>query len=300
MKIVLDRYQFKASKDEDGFLFDSPVVGRTGIQLYRNNDGTIRKEYRPPDEVFSADSLKSFVGKPITIGHPAQGVKSGDGGIVGAIVSEAWRDGNTVRVKVVVHDSAAINQIESGALKELSLGYRVDRDMTSGTTDDGQTYDAIQRNIRINHLAIVDKGRAGVARFNIDSEDIEVTFEEMKGAYDALKAKHDALVADTAEKVKRAREDAQKEIAARFAVDSVADKFGVEKTGTIQDVMKRVIKKTLPSMSLDGKDDAYLAAAYEIASTMRVPEETKKQVTADKDDTVPMSLTDYLTSKGAK
>ena len=38
----------------------------------------------------------------------------------------------------------------------------------------GQPYDAIQRNIRVNHLALVEKARAGdSARLNIDGEDTQ-------------------------------------------------------------------------------------------------------------------------------
>ena len=39
-----------AVTDSDGFLRDSPIVARTGIYIYQQPDGTIRREYRPPSE----------------------------------------------------------------------------------------------------------------------------------------------------------------------------------------------------------------------------------------------------------
>lgn len=74
MKTVsrFDVGELRASVNEDGYLEDVPVVGRIGIQLYRNPDGSVRRELRPPEEVFNADSLASFKGKPITIGHPGR------------------------------------------------------------------------------------------------------------------------------------------------------------------------------------------------------------------------------------
>ena len=64
-----DTFHIKAEKTDEGFIRDSPVIGRTGILKYRNPDGTTRNEYRPPEEAFSADSLATLNGKPITVGH---------------------------------------------------------------------------------------------------------------------------------------------------------------------------------------------------------------------------------------
>ena len=52
----------------------------------------------------------------------------------------------------------------------MSLGYKVDLEEVPGVWQ-GQAYDAVQRNIVINHLAIVRSGRAGNARLNLDRLD---------------------------------------------------------------------------------------------------------------------------------
>ena len=169
-----DRATIKAEVTEEGFLVDSPIVGRVGIQLYKNADGSVRREFRPPEEVFNSDSLNSFVGKPITDGHPAEMVNSKNAKslLVGAIHTEGKQDGENVVAGITIHDADMIDKIMKGGKRELSLGYKVDIEEISGVWN-GQEYDAIQRNIRINHLAIVPRGRAGNARLNLDRLDAE-------------------------------------------------------------------------------------------------------------------------------
>lgn len=175
-----DRAPLRAKRTDEGYLIDTPVVGRVGIQTYINADGTKRREFRPPEEVFHADSLASFAGKPITDDHPSVPVTSANAKslAIGFMSSEAKQDGDDVLVPIIVHDGAAIDKALKGNKRELSLGYKVDLEETPGEWN-GQKYDAIQRNIRINHLALVPRGRAGNARLNLDRHDaVSTTHEE--------------------------------------------------------------------------------------------------------------------------
>ena len=162
-----DQVAFTATKTAEGFIRDTPIVGRTGILVYRNADGTERREYRPPEEAFRADSLASLMGKPITIGHKAF-VTSGNAAQVapvGSVLSAGRQDGNNIVADIVVYN------LDTKA-RELSCGYTLTLDETPGKTPDGQRYDAVQRNIVYNHLAIVPQGRAGVARLNMDGSQV--------------------------------------------------------------------------------------------------------------------------------
>lgn len=162
-----DQVTFAATKTAEGFIRDTPIVGRTGILVYRNADGTERREYRPPEEAFNADSLASLMGKPITIGHKAF-VTAGNAAQVapvGSVLSAGRQDGNNIVADIVVYN------LDTNA-RELSCGYTLDLDETPGTTPQGEHYDAIQRNIQYNHLAIVPKGRAGIARLNMDGSQV--------------------------------------------------------------------------------------------------------------------------------
>lgn len=161
---------------EEGYLVDRPILTSTGIFEYTNPDGSIRRELRLPEEVFNPKSLKTYKGKPIIITHDA-GLITKDNvhdNAVGTILSEGYRSGNDVRAEIIIHDT---DEMKSAGLKELSLGYNLDLDETPGEWE-GQPYDAIQRNIVINHLALVLEARAGEqARLNIDGRD-----RKMKGA----------------------------------------------------------------------------------------------------------------------
>lgn len=154
----------------EGYLVDNPIVTRVGIFEYAKSDGGIRRELRLPEEVFSEESLASYEGKPIIITHDAGKVDKDnvDDESIGTILSKGYKDGNAVRAKIVIHDTDSMKQ---SGLKELSLGYTLELDETPGVWN-GQPYDAVQKNILINHLALVQEARAGdSARLNIDGKD---------------------------------------------------------------------------------------------------------------------------------
>jgi hypothetical protein len=73
---------------------------------------------------------------------------------------EVLRDGDFVRVPLMLLDKAAITDWDAGK-RELSMGYTMTLDATPGTTPDGQDYDAVQRDLRMNHLALVARARGG-------------------------------------------------------------------------------------------------------------------------------------------
>jgi len=174
-----DYSSFKATKTDEGFLVDSPIVARIGIQEYHDAAGNIRRELRLPEDVFNADSLASMRGKPITVDHPGSGkVTSKDAHrvTVGTILSEGRQDGDFVRPDIVIHSPDAI-----GDRRELSLGYTAILDETPGEHPVFGKYDAIQRNINVNHLSVVKRGRAGVARLNMDSnEEVFINQQEQQ------------------------------------------------------------------------------------------------------------------------
>ena len=158
----------------DGYLVADARIARIGIQLYRGSeadpenahgqrDTAVVRVLRPEAEVFSTDALASFAHRPVTNDHPAESVsaknwKTHSVGMTGADIA---RDRDFVRVPMVVMDQATIADVQAGK-RELSCGYTCDLKWEPGVTADGQAYDAIQTNIRGNHLAIVSAGRAGI------------------------------------------------------------------------------------------------------------------------------------------
>ena len=154
---------------DEGYLVDHPIVTSVGIFVYHNPDGSERRELRLPEEVFAEKSLASYKGKPIIITHDAGYVDTDNvkEESIGTILSEGYRDGNDVRAEIIIHDTDSLKKYK---MRELSCGYNLRLDETPGVWE-GQPYDAIQRDIEINHLALVDKARAGEqARLNIDGQ----------------------------------------------------------------------------------------------------------------------------------
>lgn len=305
-----DNYAIQAIKTDEGFVRDAPIIGRTGILEYRNVDGSIRREYRPPEEAFKADSLASIRGKPITLGH--HGLVSSanyrEAKPVGTVISDGRQDGNNIRADVVIYSLDTDD-------RELSCGYQTELDETPGVTEDGQHYDAIQRNIRYNHLAIVPRGRAGNARLNMDGEqilesevdkmskkikldngieydvpaEVEVAFgamiakaDEQKKELDAMTAKFDSATAEI-EKLKQDAAKAEADFKAKFdemvkttiELRTIASKHGIEKADEMSndEIKKAVVAKVHPNLNLDGKSAEYIEVAFDLAKDTEVQHE---------------------------
>lgn len=173
----LKRYRLDSIKlndtyyTEEGYLIDHPIVTTCGIFEYTNPDGSIRRELRLPEYVFDPESLASYEGKPIIVTHDAGEVDKNNvrKEQIGTILSKGYQDGDNVRCKIVIHDTNALKKYD---LRELSLGYSLTSEDAPGTWK-GESYDCIQKDIEINHLALVSEARAGeAARLNIDSREV--------------------------------------------------------------------------------------------------------------------------------
>lgn len=180
----VDRSEWMTSPFErttEGFLKGRAIVTSAGVFTYRRADGTIQRELRLPEEVFAFDTLESLKLKPVTLNHPTELVTSENAnelqvGSLGDNPSwtnqekdwdgkqRAWKemtDGINCAVDMIITRADAIEAILNGK-QALSMGYTCDLEIAEpGSTWAGVEYDYIQRNIRYNHCAIVDAGRAG-------------------------------------------------------------------------------------------------------------------------------------------
>lgn len=168
---VLDASSFR--RTGDGYMVATPRVARTGIQDYLGRemgrpDLDKVRVYRAPSEVFSPDSMRSLAFKPVTLDHPPVPVtdknwKKYSSGTTGG---EVARDGDFIRVPMMMADAATIKAVEDGEKVELSCGYGTEIDWTPGVVPDGEpnageAYDARQTAIRYNHVACVRRARGG-------------------------------------------------------------------------------------------------------------------------------------------
>lgn len=321
MAIRYDRAPIKAKRTDEGFIRDTPVLTRTGVFVYRNADGSERREYRPPEEVFKADSLSLYAGIPITNGHPGKVTSANAANhTIGAVLTPARQDGDNLIADIVIHNVAAVN----AGNKELSVGYELDLDETPGITPNGERYDAVQRNIVPNHLAIVSRGRAGNARLNMDGDEEAVINDgsvvmtklrldngieydaapEVIQAYNKLKQDQAETVAakdkaearaDSAEadlKKLQAEQDKFKQDALyvareRLELEAVAKAHNVEfkQDSADREIKIGVIKAIRgDSLNMDGKSDDYVAAAFDMAIVAHKEAAKAKAVAGQRQD----------------
>lgn len=154
------------SRTPEGFLICRDVpIARVGVQDYLGREigqterpDEIFKVYRPADEVFSPAAVASFEGKPVTENHPDEDVTSENyaqyiRGVVRDVRKGAGQYEGCLVADLVVHDGALVRAIQDGK-REISCGYNCLWVPTGDHTLE-------QREIRGNHVAVVDKGRAG-------------------------------------------------------------------------------------------------------------------------------------------
>lgn len=263
--INLDRAEITA----EGWIRDKPVLTRAGVFEYKQPNGKIQREWRPPEEVFHADHLASFAGVPITVGHPGRVSATNTAAIIGTVLGAGERQDTNALAPLVIHAPSRM-----GAHRDLSLGYSVDMDETPGITPDGERYDAIQRNLKINHCAVVERGRAGTARLRLDRQDAadasvvisnEETMSDLKLTVlrlDGIEYQASPEVAKSYEKLEaalNAKGDALK------AASSRADGIEAER-----DTLKAALAKheaSLPQLRADAMADVRARLVLEATAT---------------------------------
>ena len=182
-------------RTRDGYLTVSARVARANnVQTYLGSEvgkpgQAMVRVFRPASEVFSADTMQSFAHRPVTLGHPNSSVSAKNW----RDVAKGWsdgdvaRDGDFIRVSMLLADADAITAVESGT-RELSMGYDCTLDFTPGVSPSGEAYDAIQRGIRSNHIAVVAQARGGPELRMGDSANRQaMTDAEMKAMRDSVR-----------------------------------------------------------------------------------------------------------------
>ncbi len=293
---LADRLKITTEREytDEGFLKVPARISRIGIQNYlavemglKDRDpADVIRVYRPEDEVFSDISLSSFSNKPVTNNHPSELVNPTNASSVSVGFSgpEVTRDGMFAKTTLHVTDAEAIANIESGKV-ELSNGYTADIEWVSGVTPEGEQFDAIQRNIKGNHIAIVERGRAGaacrvadnlpetgdkvtMAKITIDGVDFEVPDQaaqavgklqarltdaekETLSEAEKLKAKEDEAE-EEAKKAKKSEDSLQAKLDdanSKIPSSETLDKLVAERTAVVDSILK-----VAPDLEWQGKD----------------------------------------------
>ena len=322
---VNDRHSYAASTKreytDEGFLRVPGRVARTGVQEYLASElgitdrepNTIIKVYRPDESVFDANSLSSYSGADVTIEHPNAMVnaESYREVSVGVVTGPGVRDGDFVSADMIIKSKDAIAAVESGKV-QLSAGYTAVYD----EAPEDSPYDFIQSEIRVNHVALVDRARAGhqarlfdhqpgvqtmTVKVTLDSgRTIEVENEATatlvtdsierltKQAVDA-EAKAETAIANfdaakedlAAEKLKTTDEaiNARVEAITKVSVDActVAGKDFTCDSTNVADIQRAALTVKRPTVEWGDKSDIYVQASFD--SALEQPSQSPEQLT---------------------
>lgn len=248
---------------EEGYIRGEAIVTRTGVFIYHNPDGSIRRELRHPDEVWNEESISSMESIPITNNHPEEKLVSSKNFkdlVIGYTGQDIKKDGDYIIASLVIADQDGVDWIKNQKRRELSLGYTVDLYKEDGIYKD-EPYDYIQKNIRYNHLAIVDKGRAGeMAKIALDRSDtIEILKEEKVMAKKKIKIDQEEIMVEpaTAEYIERLLEDLknleEEKLRVEREIDEIKEKL--ERTEAERDSLREktleVIEEKKEVISMD-------------------------------------------------
>ena len=178
---ILRNLEFNVKKmneiDSDGFMTIEGVAAIADKPLEYIDwwTGEITKEVIPIEELEL--SSKHIVGVPITNSHPWEFVNSRNAKdyAKGMVIESLGIEDNQLVIKAKILDADLIIDIQSGKDK-LSTGYYCDMEKIAGFTANNESYTHIQRNIRYNHLAIVNDARAGeeakITKFNSNDSNL--------------------------------------------------------------------------------------------------------------------------------
>lgn len=153
----------KVTQDaQTGFIHITDVpIARVGVFPYLKADNSVEMEAKLPTELLSDSTVSSADSKPVTNDHPTELVNQRNASkyMKGFTADNAHVDNDTLKVDMIITDADLISEINKGK-QELSIGFETEIIPEKGEYK-GVAYDSVQRNIQINHVAVVEHGRAG-------------------------------------------------------------------------------------------------------------------------------------------
>lgn len=247
---------------------------RTGVLVYNLPGGGQRRELRHPDEVFNADSIATLRGAVVTDKHPPSGVVDSatyKQDAVGHVEGPATEGSKYVTADVVVQDARVVGMIERGERREISCGYRCDLEVKSGEWN-GERYDAIQRNVRYNHISLGPRGwgRAGSeVALRVDGADVPCAFNESSADVKTIRIDGKEYEFGSDAHIERLDSDSKAAIAAKDARISALEKdveTGKGRVDSLDGEVKK-LKADLATATDQKRVDSMVAQRVSLCST---------------------------------
>lgn len=170
----------------DFWLIENNPLSKVGVFPYLGRQISPKLEpdriyqvLRPEEELSSPETLESFKLIPLVDEHTMLGTKDGmqtaeEKGVHGVTGTNVEFKDGLITDDLKIFSETLKDEIKSGK-KDLSVGYYCRYDLTPGEYQ-GQHYDAIQRDVRVNHIALVDEGRMGK---DVRVMDEKITFDTL-------------------------------------------------------------------------------------------------------------------------
>ena len=251
----------------EGFLCVKGVAARTGVYQYLSSeldlDGPERivNVYRSPEEVFAPASMATYADKDVTNDHPDDLVSSETFKEVSSgHVRGAEQQGDNVEVDLIIKDQTAIDDVQSGKA-ELSPGYLAEYVYAPGVAPDGTAYEYEQRDIQINHVAVVEAARGGKVARIFDHKPKGVPMAQRKVFLDSKKSRSIILDEEAASVVedavaalqKFADEESDRADKAEATKDEAEEKLEEAKKETSDAAIGARVKETLDTIATGSK-----------------------------------------------
>jgi hypothetical protein len=257
----------KVVEDADtGFLHVNDVpIARVGVFPYQKADGSIEMEAKLPQDLLADEAVSSANNKAVTDNHPSELVNTQNYAKYGKGITadNAHTDGDRVKVDMTITDPTLIKEIKDGK-QELSIGFVTEVVPQSGSYQ-GMQYDSMQRNIQINHVAVVDRGRAGHSvRITGDSA-IMTDKKELKGGKQHMETTK--VMLDGAN-ITVAAEDADTATKANSSIDSLKQQLAAAQA-KVKDLQAQIEKANGSASDNKKAADSAQAKADSLDATVK-------------------------------
>jgi hypothetical protein len=236
-------------------------TARIGVQDYLASElgltdrppNQIVRVMRPPESVFDVESLASYDGADVTNDHPSELVSptTFKNTVVGTVRTVGVQDGDYVKAELIIKDADAIRAVESGKV-QLSAGYTSVYD----EAPEGADYDFIQRDIKINHVALVTAARAGHQAKLFDNNGVKPMKKVTLDSGKTVEVQDEAtatLLTDTFDRLtKRAMDAEAKADKAEAEKDAKDEELEKAKKASSDEAIKQRVE-TVTRAALDAK-----------------------------------------------
>ncbi|EMO69748.1 DUF2213 domain-containing protein [Leptospira santarosai] len=288
-ELRLDTGTFTLLERGHNFARYKGVLSKPGVLDYPELN---RKELIPEEELFHADTKRSFRGVPMVLTdrqnlHPGK-IDSDNfrEHIVGALGDNVREESGQLVAEFTIYDRETSRRIDSGELSQLSIA-RTMIPVEKNGSHKGKEYQVIQTNIRGNHVALTPRGRAGkdarvlqrtdskedkmaVVSYRADSDgkDHDIPSEVAKDI-EVLKSKKEELSQSAKEKDDKIKDLEEK-------IKTLSGESGKDSSKEIEDLKRELeIMKAL-SQTAKQEADAWKKKAEEL-QTLK-PDELDKAV----------------------